>query len=90
MVGIAVINALASAGGFFGPFLIGKLATPGDTIVGMTVPMVALSLAFVLLLFVKVPAPDKKEALPAEVLDEPEQGPSVLSRETSKSAVDQS
>lgn len=90
VVGIAVINSLASAGGFFGPFLIGKLATPGDTIVGMTVPLVALSLAFVLLLFVKVPAPDKKEALPAEVLDEPEQGPSVLSRETSKSAVDQS
>ncbi|MET3934672.1 ACS family tartrate transporter-like MFS transporter [Arthrobacter sp. OAP107] len=55
VVGIAVINALASAGGFFGPFLIGKLATPGDTIVGMTVPMVALALAFVLLLFVKVP-----------------------------------
>jgi ACS family tartrate transporter-like MFS transporter len=90
VVGIAVINSLASAGGFFGPFLIGKLATPGDTIVGMTVPLVALSLAFVLLLFVKVPAPDKKEALPAEVLNEPEQGPSVLSRETSKSAVDQS
>ncbi|WP_256991786.1 MULTISPECIES: MFS transporter [unclassified Rhodococcus (in: high G+C Gram-positive bacteria)] len=58
VVGIAVINSLASAGGFFGPFLIGKIATPGDIIVGMSVPLVALTLAFVLLLFVKVPQRD--------------------------------
>jgi len=62
VVGIAVINALASAGGFFGPFLIGKLAKPGDVAVGMAVPLVALALAFVMVTFIKVPLTAGKEA----------------------------
>ncbi|MEB3371909.1 MFS transporter [Saccharopolyspora mangrovi] len=68
-VGIAVINALASAGGFFGPFLIGKVAGAGNTIVGLSVPMVSLALAFVMLLFVKVPGrvpPSAPEASPSD------------------------
>lgn len=62
VVGIAVINALASAGGFFGPFIIGKIANPGDTIVGLSVPLVALVLAFVMVSFVKVPRTRPKAA----------------------------
>ena len=63
VVGIAVINALASAGGFLGPFLIGKLAQPGDTAVGLIVPLVALAAALVMVVFVKVPKVDVKEAV---------------------------
>jgi ACS family tartrate transporter-like MFS transporter len=87
VVGIAVINSLASAGGFFGPFLIGKLATPGDTIVGMSVPLVALSLAFVLLLFVKVPPRTQAETVPSESPDHPHRDVPILSGDTRKSTI---
>ena len=55
VVGIALINALASAGGFFGPFFIGRVADPGDTIVGMSVPLGALVVALVMVSFVRPP-----------------------------------
>lgn len=55
VVGIALINALASAGGFFGPFFIGRVAQPGNVIVGMTVPLVALVVALIMVAFVQVP-----------------------------------
>ncbi len=63
VVGIALINALASAGGFFGPFFIGKVAQPGDVIVGMSVPLVALVVALVMVAFVKVPRSGAKTLL---------------------------
>jgi len=84
VVGIAVINALASAGGFFGPFLIGKLARPGDTIVGMTVPMAALALAFVLLLFVKVPPRTETGTRPSQRSAQPAQSASARSGDLGK------
>jgi MFS transporter, ACS family, tartrate transporter len=62
-VGLALINSFASAGGFFGPFLIGKVAQGAANVtIGLVVPLVALSLAVVLLIFVR---PEKGS--PAEV-----------------------
>ena len=61
-VGLALINSFASAGGFFGPFLIGKVAKGTNVTIGLAVPAVALTLAVVLLIFVR-PA----KGSPAEV-----------------------
>jgi len=52
-VGLALINSFASAGGFFGPLLIGKLAQGTNVTFGLVVPAVALALAVVLILFVR-------------------------------------
>jgi ACS family tartrate transporter-like MFS transporter len=62
-VGLAVINAIAAAGGFFGPFVIGKTSAASDVIFSLTFPAVCMALAIVLLIFVK-PAKDS----PAEVV----------------------
>jgi MFS transporter, ACS family, tartrate transporter len=61
-VGLALINSFASAGGFFGPYLIGKVASGTNVTIGLVVPAVALTLAVVLLFFVR-PA----KGSPAEV-----------------------
>jgi MFS transporter, ACS family, tartrate transporter len=61
-VGLALINSFASAGGFFGPYLIGKVASGTNVTIGLVVPAVALALAVVLLFFVR-PA----KGSPAEV-----------------------
>jgi len=63
-VGLAVINSIAAAGGFFGPFVIGKTSVAGDVIFSMIFPAVCMSLAIVLLIFVK---PAKQS--PAAVTD---------------------
>lgn len=52
-VGLAVINSIAAAGGFFGPFVIGKTAVAGDVIFSLIFPAVCMALAIVLLIFVK-------------------------------------
>lgn len=65
VVGIAVINALASAGGFFGPFLIGKVAGTDNIFVGLAVPLVALIIAFVMVTFIKVPKTSAPQATSA-------------------------
>ncbi|AJR18635.1 MFS transporter [Pimelobacter simplex] len=55
-VGLATINAIAAAGGFFGPFVIGKTAAADDVIFSMIFPAACMALAIVLLIWVK---PDK-------------------------------
>jgi ACS family tartrate transporter-like MFS transporter len=52
-VGLALINSVASAGGFVGPFLIGKVATKDNVAFGLIVPAVCLAVAIVLMAFVK-------------------------------------
>jgi MFS transporter, ACS family, tartrate transporter len=52
-VGLAMINSVASAGGFVGPFLIGKVATKDNVAFGLIVPAVCLTVAVVLMAFVK-------------------------------------
>ncbi|WP_134768253.1 MFS transporter [Nocardioides sp. 1609] len=52
-VGLATINAIAAAGGFFGPFVIGKTAAADDVIFSMIFPAVCMFVAIVLLAFVK-------------------------------------
>lgn len=52
-VGLATINAIAAAGGFFGPFVIGRLATADDVVVGLAFPAVSMSIGIVLLLLFK-------------------------------------
>lgn len=52
-VGLAVINSIAAAGGFFGPFVIGKTAVAGDVIFSLIFPAICMGLAIVLLIFVK-------------------------------------
>ncbi|MFT9474816.1 MFS transporter [Streptomyces sp. Mo3] len=44
-VGFAVINSVASLGGFVGPLLIGKVAKEGNTAFGLIVPAVSLAVA---------------------------------------------
>lgn len=48
-VGFAVINSVASLGGFVGPLLIGKVAKEGNTAFGLIVPAVSLAVAIVLM-----------------------------------------
>lgn len=52
-VGLATINAIAAAGGFFGPYVIGKTAAADDVIFSLIFPAACMSLAIVLLIFVK-------------------------------------
>lgn len=52
-VGLATINAIAAAGGFFGPFVIGKTAAADDVIFSLLFPAACMSLAIVLLAFLK-------------------------------------
>ncbi|WP_368680757.1 MFS transporter (plasmid) [Rhodococcus opacus] len=52
-VGLAMINAIAAAGGFFGPFVIGRTAAADDVILGLLFPAVSMSLGIVLLIFLK-------------------------------------
>ena len=61
-VGLATINAIAAAGGFFGPFVIGKTSAASDVIFSMIFPAACMSLAIVLLIFVK-PAKDSPAAV---------------------------
>lgn len=61
-VGLATINAIAAAGGFFGPFVIGKTAAADDVIFSLLFPAACMSLAIVLLIFVK-PAKNTPAAL---------------------------
>lgn len=60
-VGLATINAIAAAGGFFGPYVIGKTAAADDVIFSLLFPAACMSLAIVLLVFVKA-----DEGTPAE------------------------
>lgn len=46
-VGLATINAIAAAGGFFGPFVIGKTSAASDVIFSMIFPAACMSLAIV-------------------------------------------
>jgi ACS family tartrate transporter-like MFS transporter len=52
-VGLATINAIAAAGGFFGPFVIGRTAAADDVILGLLFPALSMSLGIVLLIFLK-------------------------------------
>ncbi|QCW52260.1 MFS transporter [Nocardioides dongxiaopingii] len=52
-VGLATINAIAAAGGFFGPFVIGKTAAADDVIFSMIFPAICMFVAIILLAFVK-------------------------------------
>lgn len=49
-VGLAVINSVASLGGFVGPLLIGMVAREGNTAFGLIVPAVSLTVAIVLMM----------------------------------------
>jgi ACS family tartrate transporter-like MFS transporter len=60
-VGLALINSVASAGGFVGPYLIGLVAQATTVTFGLVVPAACLALAVVLVLFVK-PAEDSPAA----------------------------
>ncbi|GAA1913074.1 MFS transporter [Nocardioides hwasunensis] len=66
-VGLATINAIAAAGGFFGPFVIGKTSVAGDVIFSLIFPAVCMSLAIVLLIWVK-PASDDSPAVQTETI----------------------
>ena len=55
-VGLATINCIAAAGGFFGPYFIGKTSKADDVTFGLVFPAVCMAVAIVLLVFVK-PAP---------------------------------
>ncbi|MGW0792758.1 MFS transporter [Streptomyces sp. NPDC002911] len=48
-VGLAVINSVASFGGFVGPLLIAKVAKEDNTAFGLVVPAVSLAVAIVLM-----------------------------------------
>ncbi|MGD6752013.1 MFS transporter [Streptomyces sp. BH105] len=48
-VGLAVINSVASLGGFVGPLLIARVAKEGNTAFGLVVPAVSLAVAIVLM-----------------------------------------
>jgi len=63
-VGLAVINCIAAAGGFFGPYIIGKTSRASDVTFGLIFPAACMTLAMVLLIWVK---PSKKS--PAAVLN---------------------
>ena len=52
-VGLALINSCASVGGFVGPYLIGKAASGSDVTRGLLVPAVALTIAVIMLAFVR-------------------------------------
>ena len=52
-VGLALINSCASVGGFVGPYLIGKAASGSDVSRGLIVPAVALTIAVIMLAFVR-------------------------------------
>lgn len=52
-VGLAVINCIAAAGGFFGPYFIGKTSKADDVTFGLVFPAVCMALAIVLLIWVK-------------------------------------
>ncbi len=52
-VGLATINAIAAAGGFFGPYVIGKTAAADGVIFSMAFPAACMALAIVLLIWVK-------------------------------------
>jgi MFS transporter, ACS family, tartrate transporter len=56
-VGLATINAIAAAGGFFGPYVIGKTSAADDVIFSLIFPAVCMAIAIVLLIWVK-PAKD--------------------------------
>lgn len=58
-VGLAVINSIAAAGGFFGPYIIGKTSKADDVTFGLLFPAVCMAIAVVLLIFVKA---DKSSA----------------------------
>ncbi|MEX0427385.1 MFS transporter [Nocardioides sp. DS6] len=61
-VGLAVINAIAAGGGFFGPYFIGKTSKADDVTFGLLFPAVCMAIAVVLLIFVR---PVRDEELPA-------------------------
>jgi ACS family tartrate transporter-like MFS transporter len=61
-VGLAVINAIAAAGGFFGPYVIGKTSAADDVIFSLIFPAVCMAVAIVLLIWVK-PAKDSPAAV---------------------------
>lgn len=52
-VGLAVINAIAAGGGFFGPYFIGKTSKADDVTFGLLFPAVCMAVAVVLLIFVR-------------------------------------
>lgn len=60
-VGLAVINAIAAAGGFFGPYFIGKTSKADDVTFGLLFPAVCMGVAVVLLVFVKPAAKSPAE-----------------------------
>jgi ACS family tartrate transporter-like MFS transporter len=62
-VGLATINCIAAAGGFFGPYFIGKTSRADDVTFGLVFPAACMALAIILLIWVK-PA----EKSPAENL----------------------
>jgi ACS family tartrate transporter-like MFS transporter len=61
-VGLATINAIAAAGGFFGPYVIGKTSAADDVIFSLIFPAVCMGVAIVLLIWVK-PAEDTPAAI---------------------------
>ncbi|GGF49267.1 MFS transporter [Marmoricola endophyticus] len=61
-VGLAVVNAIASAGGFFGPYIIGKTAAADDVVFSLLFPAICMAVAVVMLAFVK-PAKDAPAAI---------------------------
>ncbi|MEU6443105.1 MFS transporter [Streptomyces sp. NPDC047046] len=64
-VGLAVINSVASLGGFVGPLLIGKVAKEGNVAFGLVVPAVSLTVAIVLMGLRQRNSPSLAEESPA-------------------------
>jgi MFS transporter, ACS family, tartrate transporter len=65
-VGLAVVNAIAAAGGFFGPYIIGKTSKADDVTFGLLFPAICMAIAVVMLIFVKpAPVPTDEGALAA-------------------------
>jgi MFS transporter, ACS family, tartrate transporter len=62
-VGLATINCIAAAGGFFGPYFIGKTSKADDVTFGLVFPAVCMALAIVLLIWVKPSAQSPAENL---------------------------
>jgi len=65
-VGLAVVNCIAAAGGFFGPYIIGKTSKADDVTFGLLFPAVCMAIAVVMLIFVKADSKD--------TVDDAEQG----------------
>lgn len=66
-VGLAVINAIAAGGGFFGPYFIGKTSKADDVTFGLLFPAVCMAVAVAMLAFVRPAKREETEPAPGRL-----------------------